>query len=88
METVNQDFQTRLNNLSSRLLYLKAESARIQKEKETIDAELLKEGIKTPLELKTTIETREKELGELKVKFEAALVKVEKETLEAEEKLK
>lgn len=88
METENQKLQKRLNEVQAKINFINLEKARNDKEKQAIEEELKKLGIKDKAELEKIIEEKEKTLLLTKEKFGEALTKLEEKTLELENKVK
>ena len=83
-----EDLQERLNNVRSKITYLKAEKDRIEKEQEALKAELAKEGITDVAQLPIIIEERKQKLEETISKFTENLGKFEVKVASLENKVK
>jgi hypothetical protein len=82
------DLQSRLNEVSGRIQYLKAEKLRIEKESKDIMDELAKEGIISVEQLDDTIKKKKAELEATKAKFAETLTKFELKVTDLESKVK
>jgi hypothetical protein len=83
-----ENLQERLNNVSGRIIYLKQEKARIEKEKKALEEELAKEGITDTSHLQPTIDKKRAELEATKAKFSETLSKFELRVTDLEGKVK
>lgn len=82
----NQD-SSRLTSLQSKIEILKFQQKENEEKKKTILKELASVGINDTDQLKTAIETDEKSIGELEVKFGESLTKVETMVKDLEDKV-
>ena len=73
----NQDLASRLNSLQSKIEILKYKQKENEDKKKQILKELESIGITNIDQLKSAIESEEKSIGELEVKFSESLTKVE-----------
>jgi uncharacterized protein (UPF0335 family) len=81
------DIQARLNEVSGKIQYLKAERIRIEKESKDIMDELAKEGITDIKTLEETIKKRKEDLEATKVKFDETLNRFEIKVANLESKV-
>ncbi len=79
--------QERLNEVSGKIAYLKAEKLRIDAEKKALEVELAKEGITDISTLPSIIEGKKAELEATKVKFNETLTKFELKVADLEGKV-
>jgi predicted nucleic acid-binding Zn-ribbon protein len=80
--------QERLNEVSAKIQYLKAEKVRIEAEKKKIEEELAKEGITDLTKLPEIIATKKSALEATKLKFSENLTKFELKVTDLESKVK
>lgn len=83
-----EDLQTRLNEVSGKIQYLKAEKLRIENEKKKLEEDLAKEGITDIAKLSEVIASKKATLESTKVKFSENLTKFELKVTDLENKVK
>ena len=82
------DLQNRLNAVSGRIQYLKAEKLRIDKEKAELQVELEKAGISDASQLPAVIATKQAEFEDLQEKLADKVEQFEARVAELESRLK